>query len=174
MDSDNNPDPYPPYPGDIALYRPHNTLGKLISHFDKSRYCHVRLITTELGETVEADFKGAIQGRIQEGDVIVRTPLTVVQRNNIYMEAKRLVGTPYGFLDLLALANADMGFKVPFLQKRLESPKTLFCSQLVDLVWQRVGYHAFNDGRQPQDVTPGDIADLAFTSDWLSWTHVAD
>jgi hypothetical protein len=41
----------------------------------------------------------------------------------------------------------------------------------VDLVWRSVGFHAFTDGRLPQNVSPGDIADLALVNGWDATTH---
>ena len=160
-------------PGDIALYRPHNTIGRAIGFFDSSRYCHVRLITDERGGTVEADFKGAIHGAVQDGDVIVTAPLSDAQRAMVPVIADGLIGTPYGFADLFALAAAKLGIPVPFLAKRLGRPDRLFCSQLVDIVWSATGFVAFDDGRMPQDVTPGDIADHALTNDWPAHTYTA-
>jgi hypothetical protein len=34
------------------------------------------------------------------------------------------------------------------------------CAELVDLAYQRAGVQLFDDGRQPLDVTPADLADL--------------
>ena len=158
-------------PGDVALFRPHNRVGSAIAVFDESRYCHIRMITDADGGTVEADFKGAIRGHVQDGDVIVTAPLTDGQRARIAAMATPLLGTPYGFADIAALAFAKLGLRVPFLSKRLARPDRLFCSQLVDIVWQAVGFKAFDDGRLPQDVTPGDIADKAFTNSWPATTY---
>ena len=158
-------------PGDVALFRPANAIGNAIAVFDQARYCHVRLIIDADGTTVEADFKGAIRGHVQDGDVIVTAPLTDEQRARILEAASSLLGTPYGFADIAALALAKLGLRVPFLSKRLARPDRLFCSQLVDIVWQSVGFKAFDDGRLPQDVTPGDIADRAFVNGWPATTY---
>jgi hypothetical protein len=158
-------------PGDVALFRPANAIGNAIAVFDQARYCHVRLIIDGDGTTIEADFKGAIKGHVQDGDVIVSVPLTDEQRARILNAATPLLGTPYGFADIAALALAKLGLKLPFLTKRLARPDRLFCSQLVDIVWQAVDFTAFADGRLPQDVTPGDIADRAFTGSWPTTTY---
>jgi hypothetical protein len=158
-------------PGDVALYRPHNTLGRAVAVFDRSRYCHVRLIVNTDGTTVEADLKGAIRGHVRDGDVIVTAPLTDAQRAQVPAVADTLLGTPYGFADIAALALAQLGIRLPSLSRRLDRYDRLFCSQLVDVVWQSVGFTAFDDGRLPQDVTPGDIADHALVNDWPTETH---
>ena len=153
-------------PGDLALVRPDAFVGYAVSVFTISRYCHVRLIVDEGGTTVEALPSGAALGRVQEGDVIVSAPLTTYERAAVPGAARALLGVPYGYLDVAALGLAQVGLRLPSLARRIERPDRLFCSQLADLVWQTVGFHAFDDGRLPQNVSPGDLADLAFTSGW--------
>lgn len=153
-------------PGDVALFRPANWVGRTISVFTMSRYCHIRLIVTPTGDTVEADFGGAVRGHVHKGDVVVSVPLSDDQRARIGAVAAPMVGIPYGLADILALGLAQLGVRLPSLARRIARPDRLFCSQLVDLAWGGVGYTAFHDGRLPQDVSPGDIADLAFTSSW--------
>lgn len=168
-------------PGDIALFRPHNLVGRTIGVVTAARYCHVRLIVTPDGDTVEADFGGAVRGHVEPGDVIVTAPLTPVQRARIPAVAAAMVGIPYGFVDILALGLAQAGVRLPSLARRIARPDRLFCSQLVDLAWQGAGFHAFTPetdpgyrrtGRErlPQDVSPGDIADLAFVNSWAATT----
>ena len=153
-------------PGDIALVRPNGWVGRIISLVTSARYRHVRLIVDADGSTVEANPPGAFRGKVLEGDVVVSVPLTDAERAQVAAEAGKLVGIPYGFLDVLALGLAQFGWKLPILSKRLARPDRLFCSQLVDLAWQRVSFQAFTDDRLPQDVTPGDLADLALCSAW--------
>lgn len=157
-------------PGDVALFRPANWVGRTISVVTTSRYCHVRLIVDSDGSTVEADFGGAVRGHVEPGDVIVTAPLTPEERARIPAIAAAMVGIPYGFVDILALGLAQAGVRLPSLARRIARPDRLFCSQLVDLAWGRAGYTAFHDGRLPQDVSPGDIADLAFVSSWPTTT----
>lgn len=161
-------------PGDVALFRPCTPIGNAIAVFDQARYCHVRLIVDPDGTTVEADFKGAIRGHVQDGDVIVTAPLTPDERDKVLAAATPLLGTPYGFADIAALALAKLGIRLPSLTRRLARPDRLFCSQLVDIVWQSVGFRAFDDDRLPQDVTPGDIADRAFVGGWPATTYHSD
>jgi hypothetical protein len=157
-------------PGDIALYRPHGFVGRVICYVTRSRYCHVRLIVDADGTTVEANPPGAFRGKVQEGDVVVSVPLTDEQRAKVPALAEALVDTPYGFLDVLVLGLAQFGLRLPFLRKRLGRTDRLFCSQLVDLVWGEVDFEAFDDKRLPQNVSPGDLADLAFASGWAATT----
>lgn len=156
-------------PGDIALVRNRGIVDLLIRWGTRSRYNHVRLITDADGSTVEALAKGASRGHVQPGDVVVRPPLTVAEAAKIPHLASWLLGTHYGFLDVAALGLAQFGITLPSVKRRIARPDRLFCSQLVDYVWTEAGFHAFNDGREPQDVSPGDLADLAFSQ---GWAHV--
>lgn len=156
-----------PYlPGDIALVRDHGLVDLLIRWGTRSRYNHVRLIVGEMGGTVEALAHGAQRGHVRPGDVVVRPPLSGPEVAAIPGISRNLLGTPYGFLDVAALGLAQFGITLPFIRKRIRNPRRLFCSQLVDYAWTLAGYHAFNDGRTPQDVSPGDLADLAFSQGW--------
>jgi hypothetical protein len=156
-------------PGDVALFRPHNLVGRAISVITTSRYCHARLIVDTDGSTVEADFApGAKRGHVEDGDLILSPPLTPEQRDKAPAVASALIGIPYGWSDVFALGLAQFGVRLPSLSRQVARPDRLFCSQLVDLVWRAVGFRAFDDGRLPQNVSPGDIADLALCSGWAA------
>lgn len=155
-------------PGDVALFRPDGFFGYVICFVTRSRYCHVRLIVDADGSTVEAEYTGARRGRVEDGDLIVSPPLADVQRAKIEAVAAPLVGIPYAWADIFALGIAQLGIRLPFLRKMISRPDRLFCSQLVDQVWRAVGYQAFDDGRLPQNVSPGDIADIAFRAGWAA------
>lgn len=86
--------------------------------------------------------------------------LTAEQRQLICQEGRKLVRTPYGFSDYLALALHRFHLPIPGLRRKIASPKSLICSQLVDLAYQRAGVQLFADGRFSGFVTPGDLANL--------------
>ena len=153
-------------PGDVALSRSASLVGWAIRLGTRSRYNHARLIVDRMGSTVEALSHGAMQGHVQPGDVVLRPPMTGGQRNRIPGIAAGLVGIPYGFLDVAALGLAQFGVTLPSVKRRISDPTHLFCSQLVDYAWSLAGFHAFTDGRTPQDVSPGDLADLGFRDGW--------
>ena len=71
--------------------------------------------------------------------------------------ARELVGTPYSFLDYLSLALLHAGFRKwgSWARNRVTSSGHMICSQLVDAALTDTGFHVFEDGRLPQDVTPG-------------------
>lgn len=153
-------------PGDVALARGNDAVGLAIQFGTRSRFNHVRLVTNEVGHVLEADPSGAEWGLVHPDDVVVRPPLTMEQRSRIDGIAAHLHGTPYGFLDCAALGLAQFGLTLPSVTRRVSRPDRLFCSQLVDYAWFLSGFRAFDDGRVPQDVSPGDIADLAFRAGW--------
>lgn len=153
-------------PGDIALVRSTGPVAWAIRLGTRSRYNHVRLITSPRGDTLEAVPRGAMHGHVQPGDLVVRPPLTPVEVRRIPRAAQTLAGRPYGFLDVAALGLAQFGIMLPVVRRRIRNPKTLFCSQLVDYAWTLAGFHAYTDNRVPQDVSPGDLGDLAFRDGW--------
>jgi hypothetical protein len=152
--------------GDIALVHNSGIVDDLIRWGTRSRYNHVRLIVDDKGNTVEALAHGAQRGHVRPGDLVVSPPMLAIQRHRIPSIATHLLGTPYGFLDVAALGLAQFGITLPSVKRRIARPDRLFCSQLVDYAWSLAGYHAFTDGRTPQDVSPGDLADLAFREGW--------
>jgi cell wall-associated NlpC family hydrolase len=94
------------------------------------------------------------------------------QGDDIAFAAEKMVGVPYGYLDIIAIAIAQPRFermfgdaidslhpweKQPWWVKRLCRKDRLICSQLVDEAYRLGGIHLFNDGRLPQLVSPGDL-----------------
>jgi hypothetical protein len=81
-----------------------------------------------------------------------------------------LVGTPYSFIDYLALALRHWGFRAEWLRARITSYGHMICSQLVDQSLTHAGVHVFSDERLPQDVTPGALfrrlSQLGASSSW--------
>jgi uncharacterized protein YycO len=113
-------------------------------------------------EVVEALSQGAVKNPAP-ADVTWSTgaiPCTVEQRALAAQYALEMVGTPYGWLDVIALGALQYGIHLPYLIRRLQDKKHLFCSQLVDEAYRLAGVQLFDDGRLPQDVTPGDLYDL--------------
>ena len=87
-------------------------------------------------------------------DAIVpeRWPVTALAIGNA---ARGYIGTPYSFLDYASLALLHLGLPRRLTAKRVTDSGHMICSQLVDTVLTRAGVHLFQDGRLPQDVTPG-------------------
>lgn len=90
-------------------------------------------------------------------------------------------GTGYGFADILAVGALQYGLRPKLIREVVARSDRLICSQLVDKSYltarltvqylgegesfsdaldappRRYPLHLFNDGRLPQDVTPGDL-----------------
>jgi hypothetical protein len=101
------------------------------------------------------------------GDVAwSRYPLTDAQRVVIVGRAVSLIGTPYSFLDYLAIALDHWGIRPKRLRRYVASSGHLICSALVDDCYRAAGVHLFADGRDVGDVTPGDLARLLLTEEF--------
>lgn len=83
------------------------------------------------------------------------------KRQDVVWNARRLEGTGYGYLQYLALGLVALGFSPKWLERYVASKGRMICSQMVDEVYRRVGIQLFDDGRLPQQVTPGDLARYA-------------
>lgn len=85
-------------------------------------------------------------------------------REAVVAEALAMVDTPYSFLGYGALALHRFHIPAPHLKKYIASSGHLICSQLVDRAAMRGGWKIFDDGRDPGDVTPGDLTKAAIQS----------
>jgi hypothetical protein len=97
----------------------------------------------------------AILGAAEEGEWNKRT--------EICGKARFLEGTPYSYLDYLAITVAELartkrGKHIGgWLGDRVEESKHLICSALVDRAYLWCDVHLFDDGRMPGEVTPFDL-----------------
>lgn len=140
-----------------------------------SPYQHAGMIVTSDGRTVEAHARGARTGHLAAYTgrplLICDAPIRALPadrqaaaRARVADETRRLIGTPYSFLDYLALALLHLGLPSRWVRQRVESSGHLICSALVDLAMHRAGIELYNDGRLPGDVMPADLAALAETA----------
>lgn len=81
-------------------------------------------------------------------------------REAVVAAARHYIGTPYSFLDYLALALHRLHVPAPGLRSYIASTGHMICSQLVDRCELGGGLHLFADGRWPGYVTPAALADL--------------
>ena len=148
--------------GDFAVVRTPGPIGAIIRIVTRSDFNHAY---TDMGDgtIIEARARGAV--RTQDTyparwRMVSHMPLTDDQRNRICDNAIAVLGTPYGFLDLLSLGLLQYGIRWKWIRDRVARQDRLVCSQLEDLIYERAGIHLYNDGRPSMDVTPGDLADL--------------
>lgn len=153
-------------PGDCALSRSDTVVGWGIRLGTRSRFNHARWVVDPAGGTLEAMGEGAIWGHVRKSDLVIRPPMDDQQRSLVPSVAQTLHGRGYGWLGVTALGFAQFGVTIPPVRKRIMRTDELFCSQLVDYGWLLCTFHAYNDGRIPMDVSPGDLGDLAFRSGW--------
>ncbi len=107
--------------------------------------------------------------RIGPGYGWARLELSDLQRALIAQDATFRVGTPYSFLDYLSIAALHLGLPRRWLAGRVTSSAHLICSQLVDTAYLMAGVHLFDDGRLPQDVTPGALFQRLGASGEVVW-----
>jgi hypothetical protein len=81
------------------------------------------------------------------------------QGEDVARFARGYVGTPYNFLTYgkLAAGHLHLGLTERTLKKWISTRKDQMCSQLADQCLADAGFHAFDDGRLPQDVVPSEL-----------------
>lgn len=155
-------------PGDIGFAKIGGRVGQLV-HLgqtilaDGCRFTHAFMVLGG-GRIIEAMPAGARiittgvglhPARTGPEWAYARLPLTPEQRTVIPDAARLYAGVPYSFADYAALAALHWRIPTPRLRAYITSSRRMICSQLVDQVLSDVGYRMFDDGRLPQDVTPG-------------------
>ena len=166
--------------GTIFVLRSKGFVGWSIRLLTRSGVNHAGVCNGE-GDTVEAQAAGAVvkvePGRgkdVTYGDALLaRIAQEDPHRGTaIAQAAELLVGTPYNFLDLVALAWAcrhdptGVPERPNWWQRRVMRSDRLICSQLVDKACLMEGVHLFDDGRLPGQVTPGALETVLADDDW--------
>lgn len=155
--------------GDVGLTRISGFVGKMIRigqwlngvSWEQAQYEHSLLYLGD-GMAIEAQPGGAwiypVEREWQPGEILwVRiTDLTAEQQAALIREADKLKGTPYSFLDYVALMVRRFGIPFPGLKKYVANTKHMICSQLVDELYHRAGIELF-EGRWPGYVIPADF-----------------
>jgi len=146
-----------PQVGDYGLVDTGSRIvGPLIKLFTRSPVDHA-VVYIGNGFIVEAETSGAVISPVARYKRVVwsRRDLTSAQRERVRLEALKLRGTPYSFLDLAALAWSTFGLPMPvWVWNRLARPDRLICSQLVAVAYQRAGV-VLVPGVLSCQVTPG-------------------
>lgn len=116
------------------------------------------------GAIVEAEPRGALRSPLSRYDKYRIEWWTCPPERGpaIAGVALDLIGTPYSALDYLVLAaeRLRLPLAAQLLRHRVKATGRMICSQLVDEAYLRAGVHLFDDGRDPGDVTPGDLYGL--------------
>jgi hypothetical protein len=117
---------------------------------------------------VEAMPSGARMGPLGQGrytseyvyirpDYADRTECAECTGNEVADAAVSFVGTPYNFATYAAIPAHRAHIPVPHLDRYIQSRRHMMCSQLADQALADAGWHVFDDGRLPQDVTPSEL-----------------
>lgn len=163
---------YEPKPGDVGLVSISGAVGKLIRigqwlNGDGFRnYEHVFVYVGQ-GSIVEAEPGGAVLVPMHYDNVLwFRCPDQF--RGAVTNAAIKQRGVPYSILDYFALAAVRLHLPSKRLRRYVADSGHEICSQLGDNAAMLGGWHWFDDGRLPQDVTPGDVTRLALTQSGLT------
>ena len=135
-----------------------------------SRYPEGALVEARPGGAAYVSLNAYPEATWSSGRLPRRLTPTDAQRERIVAAAKGMLGTPYGFLDDLAVGlaqrrtRATLGKWVsvgrpPWWVRRIASRHTLICSQLVDAAWHDGGIDLY-PGRLEGLVTPEDLEEL--------------
>lgn len=97
--------------------------------------------------------------------VYIRPRYAPGQAARVAVEAQDMARAriPYNWLDYLAIAQHRMHLPSPLLDRYVGAmdghgyPARAICSQLADAALTMAGFHPFDDGRKPGDVTPADL-----------------
>jgi hypothetical protein len=85
------------------------------------------------------------------------------QANAVARHAHNYIGTPYSFADYVAIEGVHLGIANGPVRRYVTSSKHMICSQLADQSLSDAGWHVFDDGRLPQDVTPAALFEKMMT-----------
>lgn len=149
-----------PEPGEFGVVRTGGWAGWLIRVVTRSTVNHAFVYICN-GLLVEAEPSGARYGYADAyPDAIWSGPaITEGKGRQIANEAIALIGTPYSWLDCLAIGLAKIsGRALPgFIRSRIERTDRLMCSALCDYAYHLAGVELYDDGRLFGDVSPGDL-----------------
>jgi hypothetical protein len=165
--------------GDIGIVPVRGTGGWLIGLGERlagggrnAAWRHAFVVTavgTSPGATriVEAEPSGAREDALSEyadGPILwLRCPDRY--REGVAASATAMIGTPYSWLDYVAVALHHWGLKAKWLQDYIGAWGHEMCSAFADEAARRGGWHLFGEHAAPPsvDVWPGDVmpADLA-------------
>ena len=160
-----------PRTGDVGLVKVEGFVGWLIDRAQRlnrankkfAKYEHV-LLCVGTDWALEGQPGGAVitrvSARYKDRPIVWVRPfpdLTDEEMAKVGNEASKLVGTPYSFLDYLALAIRRFNLPFPGVEKRVVSTKHMICSQIITEVFRRMGRDPF-PGEPSGYVTPADYA----------------
>lgn len=79
------------------------------------------------------------------------------QGRTVAEAARSYIGTPYDFATYGAIPLYRVGMRTRSIKRIISDTGTMMCSRLVDAALADAGYHLFEDGRLPGNVTPSEL-----------------
>ena len=161
-----------PLPGDYLVIRTHGLMAQGIRFGCAiggtwSPYNHAAIYVGPVDHVpsiVEANPSGVcvtdLSTYAPEDVIVSRRALSPWERAKITTAARALVGTPYGWLDIAALAAVQLRHCPRWLEDRAKRDDRLVCSQVVTTAYAAAGLTVI-PGKDPWAVTPGDLAQQA-------------
>lgn len=154
---------YEPKHGDFGIIKSNGIAARLIQLGTISRWNHAFIY---LGDGVIAEAtpsKGIIISPVTKYNKIAwnqHQELTDDQRSQIVNKANALLGTTYGFLDILIIGLRILGLKFlgGKLLEKLSMRQGIICSEYVAICYQNTGINLVN--KPEYLVTPGDLAEM--------------
>lgn len=160
--------PYSPQPGDFGLSRITGwggfvvKLGQLmIGDLSSHSHAFIVLDSNEVAEAMPGGLQINPLSKYANREVVYSYfGLTMAERDKIVETARSAEGTPYSYLGYLYLGLIYLKRCPVWIRRRVASSRQMLCSQFVDHCYSTARYELFQDGRLPQDVTPGDLCRL--------------
>jgi hypothetical protein len=161
-----------PQPGDFAVVSAGGIAGPVVGAAERwllgagpySDYQHAFIFVGGEGDRaiIQAEPTGAAYAPLTPHAKTLwstgRIELTDDQRDRIVHAAVGYLGTPYSFLDYLAIGLHRLRIPIPHLKAYIGATGHQICSALVDQCYADAGVHLFDDNRWPGFVTPPDLA----------------
>ena len=151
-----------PAPGSYGCVRTGGFYAWLIRVGTRSHFNHA-FIVMENGRIIEADPGGARWAQLSDYETDskvfdTRDVLTDEQRQRVMYKAEVLLGTPYGWTDIVRLSLRCMGLQWQWLTRKADNEAAMICSQLVAACGQAAGLDWLCGREAAAAVTPGDLA----------------
>jgi cell wall-associated NlpC family hydrolase len=161
-----------PQPGDFAVVSAGGLAGPVVGAAERwllaagpySEYQHAFIYTGLDGDKaiIQAEPAGADWAPLTVHAKTLwstgKLDLTHYQRGRIVGAAQRYIGTPYSFLDYLAIGLHRLRIPIPHLKAYIADTGHMICSALVDRCYQNAGVQLFDDHRWNGYVTPAALA----------------
>jgi hypothetical protein len=144
-------------PGDLVFVRGHSFLSFLIRLFDKGKWSHCAIATSEK-HVLETDWNTDV--RIREFDYpdyeIIDLGLSEEQRKEIIRLGINCVGTPYDFGFIMNKVKSKL-FGRSAGKKILSNPQQMVCSEVLTYLLLNIRWINTDEMKKVADSTPNEL-----------------